>query len=90
MAALCRAEAERLEGRDRPAGWLAIADGFDAIGRPYPAAYAFPRRRGILRHRGTRAEALSALAAAQGDDGPPWCAATGPGSTCLRARLDSM
>jgi len=65
MAALCRAEAARLEARDDPAGWLALADGFDAIGRPYPAAYA--RYRGgaaILRLRGGRKEATTALSAA--------------------------
>ena len=65
MAALCRAEAARLEGRDDPSGWLALADGFDAIGRPYPAAYA--RYRGgaaILRLRGGRKEAAMALSAA--------------------------
>lgn len=66
LAALCRAEASRLEERDEPAGWLAVADGFDAIGRPYPAAYArFRAGAGLLRARGSRPDATAALSAAR-------------------------
>jgi DNA-binding CsgD family transcriptional regulator len=66
LAALCRAEARRLEQRDDPATWLAVADEFDAIGRPYPAAYArFRAGATTLRDRGARAEATSLLAGAR-------------------------
>ncbi len=66
VAALCRAEARRLEGRDEADDWHAVAESFDAIGRPYPAAYARYRAGGaILRRRGSRAEAATALQAAR-------------------------
>jgi DNA-binding CsgD family transcriptional regulator len=66
IAALCRMEARRLEERDEPRGWSAAADGFDAIGRPYPAAYArFRAAAGLLRGRGSRQEAAMALASAR-------------------------
>lgn len=66
VAALCRAEARRLEERDEPTDWLALADGFDSIGRPYPAAYArFRAGAGLLRARGSRPEAKTALSAAR-------------------------
>ena len=66
MAALCRAEARRLDNDDDAAGWQAIANGFDAIGRPFPAAYARHRAGAtILRERGPRAEATAVLTAAR-------------------------
>ena len=66
MAALCRAEALRLEERDQPAGWVALASAFDAIGRPYPAAYGrFRAGAAILRSRGDRHEARAVLTAAR-------------------------
>lgn len=66
LTALCRAEASRLQERDEPAGWITVAEGFDAIGRPYPAAYARFRTAGaILRQRGSRPDARAALAAAR-------------------------
>ncbi len=66
VAALCRAEAHRLEERDDPAGWLAVAEAFEAIGRPYPAAYARFRAGGAtLRERGPRPAATTALRSAR-------------------------
>ena len=62
VAAMCRAEAARVEDRDRPADWLAVAEAWDAVGRPYPAAYARFRAAGaILRTRGDRAAARERL-----------------------------
>ncbi|WP_030434608.1 ATP-binding protein [Actinoplanes subtropicus] len=37
---LCRAERQRIRGTDRPSLWRAVADGWEALDRPYPAAYA--------------------------------------------------
>lgn len=66
LTSLCRAEARRVEGHDRPDDWNPVADGFAAIGRPYPAAYArFRAAAAILRERGPRAEAQAGLAAAR-------------------------
>ncbi len=65
MSALCRAEAGRLEETDDAAQWTAVADAFEAIGRPYPAAYARYRAgAAILRDRGARDDAEAALSAA--------------------------
>jgi DNA-binding CsgD family transcriptional regulator len=65
LTALCRAEAARLDERDEPERWMRVAVGFDAIGRPYPAAYArFRAAAATLRARGPRGEAQAALAAA--------------------------
>jgi DNA-binding NarL/FixJ family response regulator len=65
LSLLCRAEAARLEESDTPARWSAVADTFDAIARPYPAAYARYRAgAAILRERGPRDGARSALSAA--------------------------
>ena len=66
VAALCRAEADRLEERDDPAGWLAVAEAFEAFERPYPAAYARFRAGGAtLRERGPRTAATTALRSAR-------------------------
>lgn len=66
MAALCRVEAMRLEELDEPSDWLALANGFDVIGRPYPAVYGrFRAAAAILRSRGPRREASAALFAAR-------------------------
>ncbi len=66
IAALCRAEVRRLDERDQPPDWGAIADAFDAIGRPHPGAYArFRGAAATLRERGSRAEATEALIAAR-------------------------
>jgi DNA-binding CsgD family transcriptional regulator len=66
LSLLCRAEAERVEATDTPARWAAVADAFDAIARPYPAAYARYRMGAvILRGRGVRDDARAALSAAQ-------------------------
>ena len=40
LTALCRMEARRVEERDDGAGWAAVAEAWEAIGRPYPVAYA--------------------------------------------------
>ena len=65
LSLLCRAEAARLDGSDSPVGWVAVAGAFDAIARPYPAAYARYRVGGaILRERGARDDARAALSAA--------------------------
>ncbi|HEX6868579.1 MAG TPA: AAA family ATPase [Candidatus Limnocylindrales bacterium] len=66
MAALCRAEAARASARDDASGWAAIAGAFDAIGRPYPAAYArYRAAAATLRDRGSRTEAEASLATAR-------------------------
>jgi len=66
-SALCREEARRVDGRDRFVGWSRVADAWEAIDRPYPAAYARYRAAGaILRERGDRADARTALARARG------------------------
>ena len=66
MTTLCRAEARRVEERDGPAEWTTLAGGFDAIGRPYPAAYArYRAAAAALRDRGSRVEAQTALGAAR-------------------------
>ncbi|MFL5641027.1 MAG: helix-turn-helix transcriptional regulator [Chloroflexota bacterium] len=66
MAALCRAEAARFDEKDRSSGWGTVAGAFDAIERPYPAAYARYRQgAAILRDRGPRAEAAEVLGLAR-------------------------
>ena len=66
IAALCRAEAARFDERDDPDDWGAIAAAFDALGRPYAAAYARYRlASATLRTRGSRADATTTLAAAR-------------------------
>ncbi|MEO8437606.1 MAG: AAA family ATPase [Chloroflexota bacterium] len=67
LTALCRTEARRLDDRDEPAAWARIAEGFDAIGRPFPAAYGrFRQAAALLRDRGSREEARVALGDARG------------------------
>ena len=84
MAALCRAEASRLEERDDPAGWLTLGDGFAAIGRPFPAAYArFRGAAAILRRRGPRPAAIAALSASR-------TTATRIGARPLLAEIDLL
>ena len=66
LAALCRAEAARFDERDDPDGWSAVAAAFDALGRPYAAAYArYRTASATLRTRGSRTDAAAALAAAR-------------------------
>ena len=61
VAAMCRAEAARVEDRDRPADWLAVASAWDAVGRPYPRPTPDSRVAGAtLRARGDRAAARAA------------------------------
>ena len=66
LTALCRAEARRVEERDTATGWATVAAAWDAIGRPYPTAYArFRVAATILRERGSRVEARAALTEAR-------------------------
>jgi len=66
MAALCRAEVARFDEHDDPTAWRAIAVAFDALGRPYPAAYArFRAASATLGTRGSRRDAAAALTAAR-------------------------
>jgi DNA-binding CsgD family transcriptional regulator len=66
MAAMCRAEAARFDERDAHEAWAAVAATFEAIDRPYPAAYArFRQAAAILRDRGSRPEATSTLGLAR-------------------------
>jgi len=62
---LCRAEAARLHRRADPDAWAATAVTWDALGRPYPAAYArFREAEARLAGRGDRALATRTLRAA--------------------------
>ncbi len=66
VAALCRAEVARFDERDDPRDWDAVAGAFDAIGRPFPAAYArYRAAAAMLRTRGSRSDAATTLAAAR-------------------------
>lgn len=66
MAALCRVEAARFDDLDEPGDWDAVAGAFEAMGRPYAAAYACYRSAAAtLRTRGSRADATSTLASAR-------------------------
>jgi DNA-binding NarL/FixJ family response regulator len=59
-------EARRVGDRDDGAGWAAVAEAFEAIARPYPVAYArYRQASAILRDRGSRADAQSALGIAR-------------------------
>ncbi|HEX8096219.1 helix-turn-helix transcriptional regulator, partial [Jatrophihabitans sp.] len=40
LVALCRAERQRIQGRDTAAVWSEVAAGWAELDRPYPAAYA--------------------------------------------------
>jgi DNA-binding CsgD family transcriptional regulator len=63
LTALCRAEARRVDDLDDVSAWAATAAAWEAIERPYPAAYArFRAAASILRDRGQRADARAALA----------------------------
>jgi DNA-binding NarL/FixJ family response regulator len=65
FGALCRAEAKRVEAADDASQWAAVAAAFDAIGRPYPSAYArFRAAAATLRDRGAREDARGDLSAA--------------------------
>ena len=68
LTALCRMEARRVEEVDDGAGWAAVAEAWEAIGRPYPVAYArYRQASAILRDRGARLDARAALGTARGD-----------------------
>jgi DNA-binding CsgD family transcriptional regulator len=65
LSLLCRVEADRLEETDTAGRWISVAGTFEAIGRPYPAAYARYRAGAAsLRDRGVRDDAHAALSAA--------------------------
>ncbi|HYO41830.1 MAG TPA: AAA family ATPase [Candidatus Limnocylindrales bacterium] len=62
----CEAEASRLWRRPDPSGWRAAAEAWEAIPRPYPAAYARLREaEAIVAARGDRTVAAAALEAAR-------------------------
>jgi ATP/maltotriose-dependent transcriptional regulator MalT len=61
-AALGEAEATRLLGRSDPERWAAAVTAFEALGQPYPAAYARWREaEAVLAAHGPRARAAAAL-----------------------------
>jgi Bacterial regulatory proteins, luxR family len=61
----CRAEQTRLHGPADPAAWAAAATRWEALGRPYPAAYArFREAEALLASRAPRARVEKALQAA--------------------------
>jgi ATP/maltotriose-dependent transcriptional regulator MalT len=65
VVALWEGERSRLEGRSDPAQWEAAAEGWLALGRPYPAAYAQWRQaEALLANRAPRAQAEEPLRAA--------------------------
>ncbi len=64
IVALLEAEHGRLVGEPDPAAWLAAAEAFSAIGRPYTIAYARFRLAASHLARGERAPAAAALAEA--------------------------
>jgi DNA-binding CsgD family transcriptional regulator/tetratricopeptide (TPR) repeat protein len=61
-AVLGEAEAARLDGQSDPERWAAAAAGWEALGQPYPAAYArWHQAEALLTQRGSRAEATATL-----------------------------
>ena len=63
--ALCDAEHQRLVGIPAPDAWRVSAEAWEAVGRPYPAAYARWRQaEALLAGRGDRKIAAAALIAA--------------------------
>jgi DNA-binding CsgD family transcriptional regulator len=63
-AALAAAELTRIERAPDPQAWLAAADGFDEISRPWPATYARLRAAEAFVAAGDRAAAAAPLTAA--------------------------
>jgi DNA-binding CsgD family transcriptional regulator len=62
MARQCQAEHARLHGRADAACWARVAAGWDALGQPYPAAYARLRQaEALLAVTGSRAQAREVL-----------------------------
>ncbi len=60
--ALCDAEHQRLQGNPAAYAWHVSAEAWDAVGRPYPAAYARWREaEALLAERGDRKVAAAAL-----------------------------
>jgi DNA-binding CsgD family transcriptional regulator/tetratricopeptide (TPR) repeat protein len=65
LGAQCRAELARLEGKADPAAWRGVAEAWDALGRPYPVAYARYREgEASIGTRGGRDDAEAAVRAA--------------------------
>jgi DNA-binding CsgD family transcriptional regulator/tetratricopeptide (TPR) repeat protein len=62
--ALARAELARVRGEPAAEPWLQAVAAWDALGEPYPAAYARRHAAEALLAAGERAEAIAALAAA--------------------------
>jgi DNA-binding CsgD family transcriptional regulator/tetratricopeptide (TPR) repeat protein len=84
VAALCRAELARLEGRPSPPSWAEAARAWDAIGRPFTTAYArFREAEALLAARGERADAARALSAA-------WATCVSLGAAPLRAEIELL
>jgi DNA-binding CsgD family transcriptional regulator len=67
IATLCRAELDRLEGGQDVELWARVVEGWEQLGRPFPAAYARLRvAEATLATRGSPSVAASALRSAHG------------------------
>ncbi|ACU75785.1 transcriptional regulator, LuxR family [Catenulispora acidiphila DSM 44928] len=64
LCRLCDAERDRAAGRDTAAVWAGVAEDWDGLGRPYPAAYAHWRQAAAALAAGDLAEALRVAGAA--------------------------
>jgi DNA-binding CsgD family transcriptional regulator/tetratricopeptide (TPR) repeat protein len=82
-AALAAAEAARAEGRDDPAAWPPIADGFEAMGMRPRVAYAKYRAADAALRTGDRSAAETALVAAAE-------LTRAIGMTVLRGRVETL
>jgi DNA-binding CsgD family transcriptional regulator/tetratricopeptide (TPR) repeat protein len=84
IAAMCTAERGRLNGDRDGAAWIAVAEAWDAIQRPYPAAYCRYRAgAAILASRGDRGSAERELLAG-------WEATVRLGAAPLRADIELL
>ncbi len=81
---LCRAERDRVEGRDEPETWQAAVVDLDGFGVRFPAAYArFRLAESLVRTGGDRGRAAEVLEAARGT-------ARRLGAVPLLAEIDSL
>ncbi|SNY39093.1 helix-turn-helix transcriptional regulator [Paractinoplanes atraurantiacus] len=85
LARLCQAERLRAEGADDPGEWAWIAEGWEGLDRPYPAAYGHWRRADAL-----LATAVPDRAAAAGALRAGHRIASGLGAFCLLRELDAL
>lgn len=83
LAALCKAERQRIQGSDTAPGWKRVATGWAELDRPYPAAYA--RWRQAL-----AAFAAGDRAAARDPARDAYRAATSLGAEPLRDRVKRL